>query len=449
MELTYYRPLTKSLHILEYPLFGADPTGYKAVNLALNAMVVLLLFMFVLHATKHPTVAFFSVLLYSVNPIRAEAVYWAYSDSYILMSLFSLGALVLYQRQCVFLALIAFSLSLLCHEMAVLLAVIILLYTFLIDEKGSFQAYVPSLLFFILAGAFLVLRTIIVGAIPLGETDTVTFLNTAVVVIQRYTKIFFYPDAPVTFYARQLFASLTPEVIISYVVVGLLAAFGVWLWFRRRTYLFWYLWFFVWMSVSLNIAAFGEYLMAEKILYLASAGFCVMLAFLLVEFDNRKPLVYGLLVSIAVIHSVTTFTRATYWQDTRTYLQKGLEFAPDFFLPHYVLGRDYVKTQEYDKALVEFTRAAHFNPRHAPSYNGMGNIYYQYNDMDSAIRAWEKSITLVPEDPVPYYNIGLALQKQQNLSGALSYFEQYLTLSPRPDPGIVSRIKEFRSIVDR
>lgn len=447
LELTYYRPLTKSLHILEYPLFGDDPTGYKAVNLILNAVVVLLLFMFVLYATKHPAVALFAALLYAVNPIRAEAVYWAYSDSYILMSVFSLGALVLYQRQYVFLALIAFSLSLFCHEMAVLLPVIILLYTFLIERKKHFIAYVPTFLFFVIAGAFLALRTAIVGSIPLGAIDLGSFMNTAAVIIQRYVKIFFYPDAPVTIYTRQVFESLSIEVILSYIVVGLLAASGAWLWFRRREYLFWYLWFFVWISVSLNIAAFGEYLMAEKILYLASAGFSVLLALLLVEFDNRKPLVYGLLALIAILHSVTTFSRATYWQDTRTYLLKGLEFTQNSFLPHYALGRDYVKTQEYGKALVEFTRAAELNPRYAPSYNAMGNIYYQFNEMSRAISAWEKSTMIDPENPIPYYNIGLVLMKQQNFSGALPYLEKYRALSPHPDPRIVQQLKQLRSLV--
>ena len=38
--------------------------------------------------------------------------------------------------------------------------------------------------------------------------------------------MFFVPDAPVTIYAKQLFVSLSPEVIISHIVVGFLAVFG-------------------------------------------------------------------------------------------------------------------------------------------------------------------------------------------------------------------------------
>ena len=447
IQLKYYRPLVKSLHILEYSLFGADPAGYKATNIVLNAIVVLLLFLVVFLATNRPLVAFIAAILFAVNPTHAEAVYWTYSDSYILMSIFSLAALALYQRRHIFLALLAFSLSLVCHEIAILLPVIISLYSFLIEHKRSFKDYIPALLFISLAAGFLVLRTVIMGPVPLGDIEFGIWLNTAVVVIQRYAKIFFLPDAPVTIYTRQLFVSLTTEVIISYAVAGLLAAAAVWLWLRRREYLFWYLWFFVWMSVSLNIAAFGEYLLAEKILYLASAGFCVLLAMLIVEFDRKKGLIYGLLGIMVLGHSVLTFSRATHWQDTRTYLLKGLEFAPDSYLAHYTLGRDYVKTREYDKALAQFIRTSDLNPQHAPSHNGEGNIYYLFNNMDQAISAWEKSITIDPKNPVSYYNIGLALTKQQNYSRAIPYFDQYLALSPRPDPGIVTQIKQLRAIV--
>lgn len=449
IQLKYYRPLVKSLHILEYSLFGADPTGYKATNIVLNAIVVLLLFLVVFLATNRPLVAFIAAILFAVNPTHAEAVYWTYSDSYILMGVFSLAAFALYQRRHIFLALLAFSLSLLCHEMAILLPVIILLYSFLIEHRRTFKDYIPTLLFILFAAGFLVLRTVIMGAVPIGDIEFGTWLNTTVVIIQRYAKIFFLPDAPVTIYARQLFVSLSPEVIISYAVVGLFAAAGVWLWLRRREYLFWYLWFFVWMSVSLNIAAFGEYLMAEKILYLASAGFCVLLALLIVEFNNSQTLVYGLLASIALSHSVITFSRATHWQDTRTYLQKGLEFAPDFFLTHYALGRNYVGTQEYDRALTQFIKTVSLKPDHTFSHNAIGNIQYLRNNLDQAISAWEKSIIYNSVDPVPYYNIGLALKKQQKYASAIPYFEKYLALSPRPNPGIAGQLKELRTIVNQ
>lgn len=126
-------------------------------------------------------------------------------------------------------------------------------------------------------------------------------------------------------------------------------------------------------------------------------------------------LVYGLLGCLAIFHSAITFLRDAYWQDTRAFLQKGLEFAPDFYLAHHTLGRDYVKTQEYDKALAQFIHSTVLNPQFALSYNAIGVIHYLQNDLDQAIRAHERAIILDPGNAHFYNNLARTLKKKDNL----------------------------------
>jgi tetratricopeptide (TPR) repeat protein len=149
----------------------------------------------------------------------------------------------------------------------------------------------------------------------------------------------------------------------------------------------------------LNVGEFGEYLMAEKIFYLVCAGPCVLLALLTIEFENKKALVYTALSCLVLFHSITTFSRSAYWKDTRTYLVEALEFAPDFYLDIYVPGNQYAKSQEYEKALVEFRRAAYANPHLSLAYNNIGNIYYLSQDFDRAIGAWQQPIKSDPDSP--------------------------------------------------
>jgi tetratricopeptide (TPR) repeat protein len=141
--------------------------------------------------------------------------------------------------------------------------------------------------------------------------------------------------------------------------------------------------------------------MAEKIFYLACAGFCVLLALLTIEFENKKTLVYTYtaLACLVLFHSITTFSPSAYWKDTRTYLVEALEFAPDFYLARYVPGNQYAKSQEYEKALVEFRRAAYANPHLSLAYNNIGNIYYLVQDLDRAIGAWQQPIKSDPDNP--------------------------------------------------
>ena len=426
--LDYYRPLIKVLHIFEYQWFGENPIGYKAVNVILNAGVVSLFFVFVLSATQNRVGAFVAALLYAVNPTRAEAVYWAYSDSYVLVGLFTLLALVLYQQRHLVAALGALALALMCHEMAILLPVIVLLYMFLVEEKRVWRAYLPAVAFIAVAAAYLMLRTAVVGSVPLVGVDLVTYLNTAAVVLQRYAKIFVVPDALVTIYPSQLFPRATIEVVVSHFVIVLFFALGVVIWSKRRSYLFWYLWFFIWIALSLNIGEFGSYLMAEKLLYLGSAGFCVLLGLLAGEIQRKRFAAYMLIGGLAIFHSAIVFARAPYWKGTIAYLEKGLEFAPDFYLGHYDLGNAYSKAEEFDKALDQFDRAVKINPGFSLAHNNMGNIYYLRGDIDDAVAAWESAIAGDPTNPMPYFNIGLVLKNRGDLAGARWYFDKYLSI---------------------
>ncbi len=444
--LKYYRPLSKMLFLLEYNLFGSRPFGYNAVNILLNAVVVILCYLFVLASTGSPPVAFFSVLLYAVNPNRAEAVSWVYSASYLLAALFSLLSLLFYQRRKYSLAIVMFALSLFSQESAVMLPAVILLYEFFVNEKRSLKDYFPAVLFFCVLGLFLAVRTAAVGRPPFTELKFGVWANTVAVVVKRYVKIFFIPDGVVTLYPKNFFAALSPETVASYIVLAFLIGIGILLHAKKRAYLFWYLWFFIWLALAFNIGKFAEYLMAEKTLYLASLGFCVLITLLIFDLlaNNRRLPVIVLAVFIAG-QSVMTFQKNLYWKDTETYLEKGLEFAPGFYLAHYALGCEYASKGAYEKALTEFKKTVASNPSYSYAYNNMGNIYLMEGSVDLAISVWHEAIRVDPANPNPYFNLGLAAEKRGNLNDALRYYRALLSLTPMPPPEIANHADEIEA----
>jgi len=113
-----YRPLTNTSHALEWAVFGAAPRGYFFVNVALYAAVVLVFWRFVARfgcsaprrppdaeadagepgAARREAVAFGAALLFAMHPVHSEVVDGVAGRSELLSLLFSLLALMRFQR---------------------------------------------------------------------------------------------------------------------------------------------------------------------------------------------------------------------------------------------------------------------------------------------------------------------------------------------------------------
>jgi tetratricopeptide (TPR) repeat protein len=443
-SLRYYRPLTKAYYIVGYAAFGESPIAYKTVSAILHATVTLLVFLFILSVTSNTFIATFATLLFTVNPIHTEAVVWTYSVSYLLVACFSLGTLLLYRSGKTILALGAFAAALLSHEMAVLVLPVLFIHKWLLEDDNHWRDFLTLAPFLILLTLFLVLRTAVVGSVPVSNADPLTFLNTSAIVIKRYLKMLFWPDAPVTIYLNEEFLDISVELVISYAVCVFLGISAFIFWKRDRKSLFWLLWFGTWVSISLNIGKLGEYLMAEKLIYIASVGILVLLvgAVWLVFADYRRYLAVFLL-AIAGIQLFLTWNRISYWHDTATYLEAGLQHSPTFYLGNYALGDYYILRDEFDKAYPYIEASVANRPDFSQGLNSLGGLNYVRGNLHEAIRYWEMAVTQDPSNPMPYFNIGLALRKLGKIEESRLHFDRYLEREPNPPATVVERLKSF------
>ncbi len=475
-QLRYYRPVVKTWHLLEYSVFGENPLGYKATNLLLNAVVTVLALLFLLESTRSPRIALLAALLYAVNPTRSEAVCWVHSDSNILMALFSLSALVLYARGRYLVFLLCCGLALLSRETAVLLPVVVALYELLVRGSRELRAYRWALASLGLAAGFVVLRSVVTGSPGLSDLPLGSLASAVAVIITRFAKILVIPDAPVTvyFYQPEELSTSTATIAISLAFVVALVVLGAYLLVKRRPQAFWVLWFLIWPAVTYNVGQLGDYLLAEKTLYLASLGPAMLIASLAAGLT--RPRIAAALVGIMVVcHGAVSFSRTFYWKDTITYLNAVLEFAPEFKVgrfalatayadrkdhqraiaeyrrvlaldpqlvfihgvlaeSHFALGNQHAAAGRPDEALAEFRRTLEEQPAHAGALNNIGAIHFTRGELLQAQQAWSQVIQIAPNDLRPYYNIALALEAQGDLEGALRYYRDYASRLSSPPP---------------
>jgi tetratricopeptide (TPR) repeat protein len=443
-QLKYYRPVVKILYAFEYALFGTDARGYHAINVLVNALVVVALFFLIDAISEDRRLALCASFLYAVNPARGEAVCWVYAASNLLMALFIILSLIGYHRRRHALAIPAFAMSLLSRESAVLFPVLLLLYEHLIRSEQPFKRYTHVAPYAGLAALYLLVRAIVLeGGPSLTDLEPLALMNTITVITQRMLRILLVPDAPVAVYPLEVFETLSAEVLLSYVVVTICLGGLVLIWRRDRRLAFAGLWGFVWISIWFNVGQFGHYLMNEKALYLASAGFLVLGAALLL----RMRFGTAVLAAVVAAHFTSTFVRSTYWRDSTLFFEEVVASAPNLAPARLALGMEYATQGDWAKAVPHLEQAVKLEPGRSVSLNNLGTCHHALGDLSKATALWKRALAADPGNGEAAYNLGLMAERAGNLPSALDYYRRYLAHTDSPPLEILQRIRQLETRV--
>jgi tetratricopeptide (TPR) repeat protein len=211
------------------------------------------------------------------------------------------------------------------------------------------------------------------------------------------------------------------------------------LWRRHKPLTFWYLWGFIWLAAYFNIGSLGNYLMAEKGLYLASAGFCVVVASLILC-SRFAPF---LLAAIVSVHFNVTLARSTYWRDPVTFFEAALDYSPEFTALRYSLAIAHAEAGNFGASAGEFERVLSQNPGHSAATNNLGNSYFALGDHVRAASMWERALALDPGNANPAYNLGMMAEDAGDLAAALDYYRRYLAAAREVPPAVMARIQRL------
>ena len=70
-----------------------------------------------------------------------------------------------------------------------------------------------------------------------------------------------------------------------------------------------------------------------------------------------------------------------------------------------LLGNNYSKNKEYNKAIESYEKAIKINPEYSSAFNNLGNVYSDNKEYNKAIESYEKAIKINPEDSNAYINL--------------------------------------------
>jgi len=465
-----YRPLTVWTFAADFALHGPRPFAYHAVNVLGHAGVAAALVLLAAALGLSPLAATIAGVLFAVHPVHTEVVANVVGRGEILAAGCVLLALLVQRRVAragwpvagaVATAAI-YGAALLAKEYSIALAALLPLADLVFTDGRDVAVFATRLrggrlvLYGAVAGvtvAYAVLRHAALGGI-VGDLDIVvrwmnpaaaapavaripTALGVQALALWRLVAPF-HLSADYSYAEIPLVTSIAdPRAIVGGLVAAALVGTAIVLWRRSRTAFFWLSVALLTYAVVSNVFFPIGTIFAERLLYLPSAGFCVLLAMALERVGGGRTAVAVAAVA-AVVWAPTTVLRNRVWHDDLTFGQALVRTAPRSAHAHCTLATTRAILGDRSAARREFGEALRIDPadrscRYESAMNAAADLT-DHEQFAAALDAADGAIAARPTRPGGYVERGLALRGLQRFDEAIAAFDEALHLDPKqPD----------------
>jgi len=446
-----FRPLTFATFALNWRVGGARPLGFHLFNLILHAGATLLLYLLLaallesLPAVKD--VAFAAALVFAVHPLHTEAVSSVVGRAELLAAGFVFAAWMLHLQDRQIPALICFVLALLSKESAVVFLPLLLVGDY---ARGTWK---PRFRY----GAIAALTLVYLGVLwklqggrfgqptisqldnPLAVIPAPWRILNAFRVAWKYVALHFYPaklSCDYSFNSIPIYMDLRHTLPA---LLAMLAAVGAWMWavWKRRAALILaggiYLGAF---AVTANILMPTGTIMGERLAYLPSAGFCLLVALGWNWLRNRQRVVaLAALTAVLAAFAMRTMVRNRDWQDNLNLYSAGVRVSPGSAKMHGNLGGEYMASAQWDLAAKEYDTALRINPDYPDVLAAYGLLEIWRGHNEAAGHMLERAYYMSHRDNPNYdymaVNYAALLMQTNHMEGALDVLNREIAESPK------------------
>lgn len=448
--------------MVDYSLFRDSPTGYHVHNFIWHVVSVVLFYVLVRVLSNRASIAFFAALLFTTHPIHVEAITNITNRKELLCMAFLLASCISYmeftrrvgpQRVAWFIAaVVAWIFALFSKHVAITLPLYLIAYEYVfVPQEKRFLFKNPL----VIGGGFslgisLMIAYVLIRAVNLEDLhDSITFKGyageatlfsvaiTSARMFWRYVGLLIWPDDLCPDHLETLSQSLLePMTLLSW--GSLIAVVAVAFLLARRSPLlsFGTFWFLISFLPISNLIP-TSYLLADRYMYIPSAGFCIVLVCLgdamYQKLHGFKPpfaipvmaVVGGLLI---VGYSQKVLSYNTYWKNERVLWQYVLECNPESFRAYGNLGYQYLRAGSYPKAIELLSKA--INLGFEKSYEHRGSAYIGMENYEAAMQDFNHALAYDPDWDTAYYGRGLVYFKRGQYERAIDDFSRAIELKP-------------------
>ena len=390
--LTLYRPVTQSVWNLLWNLGGGVPWLFHVFNLFLGAVVVVLVYRWLLVSRILARTAFFASLIFAVLPIHTEVTANIIGSNELLAAALGLGALLLYRRGLFVVSLILYLLAVFAKESGAAVAALAFLFPWLENGPRSPVNFRRWICHGMVATAVVGLALWARAAVAEGPVF-IPAIDNPMSLVSAPQRVLTALWVQVLYVARTL-CPLTLSADYSYreipLVMGLhdarawggLALAGIAalaFWKRPISRLGLACWVLLFLPAANLLMPIGT-MMGERLVYLPSVGLALLLAQSAVSLPKKEIVLAALVLAFAV----RTAVRNRDWHDADSFYPKLAETSPGSAKTHYFLGCYKAARDDPAGALAEYDRAIAIFPAYPEALNNRGCALVTLGQIEAA-----------------------------------------------------------------
>uniref|UniRef100_A0A3Q2EJY5 dolichyl-phosphate-mannose--protein mannosyltransferase n=1 Tax=Cyprinodon variegatus TaxID=28743 RepID=A0A3Q2EJY5_CYPVA len=180
------------------------------------------------------------------------------------------------------------------------------------------------------------------------------------------------------------------------------------------------------------------FVIAERVLYLSSAGYCLLLAYSIGHCSHRwikykGPFEWLLLYILLLdMHVVRCALRSHQWRSEQSLFSSALSVCPLNAKVHYNVGKNLADGGNTSAAVKYYREAVRLHPNYVHAMNNLGNILKEKNELTEAEELLSKAVSVQPDFAAAWMNLGIvqnSLRKfeaaEQSYWNAIRYRRKY------------------------